>query len=173
VRFRVCFLYSLICNYCMDNLRPGGALRWKAEDRWVGPHLCQLRTDGLAPAIKYWTYWWHTGDMCPINWCSLFVNECLAFSTASMVVRGRETRWGPTDWSADVLGCSREFLFLESSDFVQWYGWLTKGYHVRGLLAGSVQVAYVHWREKRTCHVYQVSPTGYTSIWITVTLGYE
>jgi hypothetical protein len=52
----------------MDNLRPGGAIRWKVLDRrlgWSGsgvgklapegcsPHLCQLRTDGLAPVSKY------------------------------------------------------------------------------------------------------------------------
>jgi hypothetical protein len=30
--------------------------------------------------------------------------------------------------------------------------------------AGSVQVTYVDWRGKRTYHVYQVSPTGCSSI---------
>jgi hypothetical protein len=25
--------------------------------------LCQLRTDGLTPVSKYWTYWSHAGDM--------------------------------------------------------------------------------------------------------------
>jgi hypothetical protein len=42
-----------------------------------------------------------------------------------------------------------------------------------GTVAGSVQVAYVDYREKRMCHVYQVSPAGYTSIRISATLGYE
>jgi hypothetical protein len=36
VRFRVCSLPSSICNCWMDNLRPDGALRWKAEDRRLG-----------------------------------------------------------------------------------------------------------------------------------------
>jgi hypothetical protein len=31
------------------------------------PRLCRLRTDGLAPVSKYWTYWSHIGDMSPIN----------------------------------------------------------------------------------------------------------
>jgi hypothetical protein len=26
-------------------------------------HLCQLRTDVLAPTIKFWTYWSHARDM--------------------------------------------------------------------------------------------------------------
>jgi hypothetical protein len=51
------------------NWRPGGTLKWKAEDHWLGreesviwkvgpskivaPRLCRLRTDGLAPVSKY------------------------------------------------------------------------------------------------------------------------
>jgi hypothetical protein len=30
------------------------------------PRLCRLRTDGLTPVSKYWTYQSHTGDMCPV-----------------------------------------------------------------------------------------------------------
>jgi hypothetical protein len=33
VRFSVCSIPSSIGNCWIDNLRPGGALRWKAEDR--------------------------------------------------------------------------------------------------------------------------------------------
>jgi hypothetical protein len=40
----------------------------------------------------------------------------------------------------------------------------TKGCHIRGLPTGSVRVAYVNYREKRKCRVYQVSPTGCTLI---------
>jgi hypothetical protein len=29
----------------------------------ITPHLCPLRTDGLAPVSKYWMYWSHTGVM--------------------------------------------------------------------------------------------------------------
>jgi hypothetical protein len=31
------------------------------------PCLCRLRTDGLAPVSKYWTYRSHAGDMCLIS----------------------------------------------------------------------------------------------------------
>jgi hypothetical protein len=44
---------------------------------------------------------------------------------------------------------------------------------MRELLVESVRVAYVDWREKRMCHVYQVSPIECTSIQITATLRYE
>jgi hypothetical protein len=36
MRFRICSLSSSIYNCWMDNLRPGGALRWKPEDHQLG-----------------------------------------------------------------------------------------------------------------------------------------
>jgi hypothetical protein len=39
VRFRLCPPYSSIGNEWMDNLRPGGVLKWKVED-------CQLERLG-------------------------------------------------------------------------------------------------------------------------------
>jgi hypothetical protein len=35
-RLRACSLFSLVGNGWMVNLRPGEALRWKAEDRQLG-----------------------------------------------------------------------------------------------------------------------------------------
>jgi hypothetical protein len=64
-------------------------------------------------------------------------------------------------------------LFLGSGESVQLYWVNLKGYHVQGLSAGSVHVAYIDWHEKGMCHVYQVSPVGFTSIQISVTLIYE
>jgi hypothetical protein len=43
---------------------------WYVESRHLQgyrPRLCRLRTDGLAPASKYWTYRSHTGDMDPVS----------------------------------------------------------------------------------------------------------
>jgi hypothetical protein len=43
---------------------------WYVKSRHLqgcGPRLCRLRTDGLAPASKYWTYRSHVGDMCPVS----------------------------------------------------------------------------------------------------------
>jgi hypothetical protein len=31
------------------------------------PRLCQLRTDGLVPMSKYWTYWSLAGDVGPVS----------------------------------------------------------------------------------------------------------
>jgi hypothetical protein len=42
-----------------------------------------------------------------------------------------------------------------------------------GLPARSVRVAYVDWRGKHMCRIYQVSPIGCTSIRFVTTLGYE
>jgi hypothetical protein len=36
MRFRVCFLFRSVGNVEMVNLRPAGALRWKAEDHRFG-----------------------------------------------------------------------------------------------------------------------------------------
>jgi hypothetical protein len=60
------------------NWRPGGASRWKGETvsregrgvyvesrclQGCSPRLCRLRTDGLVPVSKYWTYRSHADDM--------------------------------------------------------------------------------------------------------------
>jgi hypothetical protein len=79
------------------------------------PCLCQLRTDGLAPAENYWTYWSHTRVMGPVNWCSMFINRCLTFIAALMAIRGEKLGGGPMDWSFDVLGIVLGALFLGSS----------------------------------------------------------
>jgi hypothetical protein len=36
MRFRVCPFFSSVGNDWIDNLRPGGALRWKAKDCRLG-----------------------------------------------------------------------------------------------------------------------------------------
>jgi hypothetical protein len=53
-----------------------------------------------------------------------------------------------------------EALFLGAVDSFSFVDEFTKGCHVQRLLEESIRVAYVDWRKKRTCHVYQVSPVG-------------
>jgi hypothetical protein len=137
------------------------------------PCLCQLRTDGLASTSKYWMYWSHAGDMSLVNRCSLLLPNAWLSPLLQWFWGGeildRDLWIGqPTCW-----GCSQEFLFLRSSDSIQYYWWLVKGCHVWGLPAESVRVAYMDWHGKHMCYVYRVSPVGCTSIWIVVTLGYE
>jgi hypothetical protein len=56
---------------------------------------------------------------------------------------GRETGYGPVDWSAGVLGIVLGAIFLGSSDSVQLYQRLMEGCHVRGPPAVSVRWVYV------------------------------
>jgi hypothetical protein len=46
---------------------------WCVESQYLqgcSPHLCLLRTDGLAPVSKYWTYRLHAGVMGLVSWGS-------------------------------------------------------------------------------------------------------
>jgi hypothetical protein len=113
------------------NLRLGGAFRKSGvssigqgresnvESRHLqvdSPHLCRLWINGFPPPhSKYWIYWSHSRDIGPVNWCSLFINKCLPFITASMNVRGEKLGGGPVDQSADVLRIVTGALFLRKS----------------------------------------------------------
>jgi hypothetical protein len=119
--------------------------------------LCRLKTEGLVPVSKYWTYQSHAGVMGPVNRCSLFVNRCLTFITASMTVLGEKLGGGPMDHSAR-LGLCQEPIFSGAVGFVQRWWWLVKGCHVWRLPVGSVRRAYLDWRGKCMCHVDQVFP---------------
>jgi hypothetical protein len=121
------------------NLRPGGALRGKRRTvGWKGhreccrksapprlyPHLCRLRTDGLVPVSKYWMQWSHAKDICPINRYSLTSMDAWLFPNCFNDGLGRETGWGPVNWSADGLGIVSGALFLGSNDPAQLCWWL-------------------------------------------------
>jgi hypothetical protein len=54
------------------------------------------------------------GDMGPVNQCSLFINRCLAFITASMAVFGEKLGGGPVGHLVG-LGVMSGALFLRSS----------------------------------------------------------
>jgi hypothetical protein len=129
MRFRVWCPFNLVENVELDNLRPGRALRWKAEDRQLGwsesvkwqastpkvvaPLLCRLRTDGLAPSKP--------NSMSSIGaWLK---------HTALMVVLGEKLR---RVLQATQPGWEVESgaLFLRSSTSVQPYWQLMKGCYV-------------------------------------------
>jgi hypothetical protein len=50
--------------------------------------------------------------MCPINQCSIFVNRCLAFITASMTIREEKLDDRYVDRSTDVLKIISEAHFF-------------------------------------------------------------
>jgi hypothetical protein len=98
-----------------------GLCRYWTTGDWVGSlggcslRLCRLRTDGLAHMSKYWTYRSHAGDISPISLIACY-RQKLGLSLLLLWLRVGEKLDGdaqigqPTCW-----GCSREFLFLESS----------------------------------------------------------
>jgi hypothetical protein len=136
------------------------------------PRLCRLRTDGLALASKYWTYWSLAGDMSPVSLVACSSTDVWLKRTASMVVLGEKLRWillaTQSGWEVKSGA-----PFLGSSEFVQLCWVSVKGCHIRGLPTGSIRVAYVDWRKKCTCRVYQVSPAWCTLIRITMALRYK
>jgi hypothetical protein len=139
---------------------------WHLQD--CSPHLCRLRIDGLAPVSKYWTYWSRVGDMGPVNRYSWSVADAWLYPYYFNGFNGR-----PTDWQPACNGLGRVPFLLGAIALSNVVDDFAKDCHVWGLPIGSVCVAYVDWREKRMCHVYQVSLAGCTSIQIIMTLGYE
>jgi hypothetical protein len=121
------------CWWNIVNWRPGGALKWKAvdcrlgrsgsvmwkagtstvvplpvsvKDRWVGPH-----DQVLNVPIVYWCYGHNKLSSLPST-------EGGFIFIASMVASGRETGYGPMDWSTVMPWIRSEALFLGSSDSV-------------------------------------------------------
>jgi hypothetical protein len=135
--------------------------------------LCQLRTVRLAHMSKYWTYRSRAGDMGPINLLVGHRQELGLRPPASLASSGEKLGTDPRIGQLACCGLCQEPFFSRAVGSVQICRRLVKGCHVRGPPAGSVRWAYVDWRGKRTCRVDRVSPAGYTSIQIAVTLGYE
>jgi hypothetical protein len=121
------------------------------------PCLCRLRTEGLVPVSKYWTYRSHAGDMVPVNLVA-YHQQVFDFLHCFIGWLRRETGYGLVDRSAGMLWIVSGALFLGSSDSAQLCRWLMKGCHVWGPPAGSVHRMYTHWHGKHMCHVGRVFP---------------
>jgi hypothetical protein len=133
---------------------------WCVESRHLqgcNPHLCRLRTDGLASTSKYWIYRSHAGVMGLVSLVA-YCRQMFGFLHYFIGWLRRETRDGPTDRSADMLWIVSRALFLRSSDSVQLCWWLVKGCRVWGLPTWSIHQAYVDCHGKRMCHVDWVFP---------------
>jgi hypothetical protein len=108
--------------------RPGRALRWKVEDRRLGrsgsvmskpapprlcppPRLCHIRTDGLAPVRKYWTYRSHAGDMGPVSLVAGHQQKNGFAPTTSMTVLGEKLGMDPWIGHPACCGLYREPFF--------------------------------------------------------------
>jgi hypothetical protein len=79
------------------------------------PRLCRLRMEGLVPAIRYWTYRSHAGDMGPVSPVACCWQK-LGLSLLPLWLRVREKLDGdPQIGQPACCGCSQEFHFLRSS----------------------------------------------------------
>jgi hypothetical protein len=171
----------------MDNLRPVGPLarKWRqlvgkagelCVESWhlqgCSSDLWQLRTDGLAPVSKYWTYRSHAGDMGPVSLVA-YCRQMFGFLYCFIGWIRSETRYGPTDWTAGVLWIVSGALFLRINDFVQLCRWLVKGCYTWTKWDTYGQGPYAN-RACKTCGMLvRFFPAWCTSIRIARTLGYE
>jgi hypothetical protein len=122
------------------------------------PYLCRLRTEGLVPVSKYWTYRSHAGVYGPNKPSSLPSTEGGFTPTASMTVLGEKLG---TNLRIDQLMCCglrQEPLFSGAVALSIIVDDFTKGCHVQVLPTRSVRRAYVDWHRKRTCRVDRIFP---------------
>jgi hypothetical protein len=129
---------------------------WYVERRHLqgcSLRLCRLRTDGVGTREKVLnvpiTCWWY-GPSKPSNLLSIDAWLCPHCFIGWFE---RETGYGSTDRSTDMLWIMPRAPFLESSDPAQLCWRLMKCCHIRGPPAGSVRRAYVDWHGKRMCRV--------------------
>jgi hypothetical protein len=187
-RFRACSLSSSVGKCCADNLRPSGAFRgkgrqlvgkvveWYVRSRHLqdcSPRLCRLRTDGLTPVSKYWTYQSHAGDIGLVN---LVVGHRQELGLRPLLYwLALERSWVWTRGSV-----SRRIVDYVGSPFSQEQWDLPKSVSVSRKVTtygDRQQEAYVGrtWTDMWSIRVVLVgfSPAGCTSIRIATTLGYE
>jgi hypothetical protein len=142
---------SLEAMLRLDNLRPGGPLGG------CSPRLCWLRTDGLAPTSKYWTYRSHTGDMGPVRLVACH-QQRVALPPLFWFLSW-ERNWVQTYGSVS----RRAVECVRSSGSIYRCWWLHERLlcvdHVRYIWSGTIRGLSVEcmWR------VGQVSPTAWLS----------
>jgi hypothetical protein len=75
------------------------------------PHLCQLRTDGLAPMSKYWMYRSHAGVYGPSKPSNRMSTKAWLFPTASLAIVGERMSTDPWIGQPMCCGLCREPFF--------------------------------------------------------------
>jgi hypothetical protein len=138
------------------------------------PCLCQLRTEGLVPVSKYWTYQSHAGVYGPSKPSSLSTIETWLNSTALLVGLGEKLGMDPWISQPRVLWIMSEALFSreqwDPSKFVD-DSWKVATY---GDCPQEAYAGYTWTGVGSVCVVLiRFSPVGCTSIRITVTLRYK
>jgi hypothetical protein len=111
----------------------GKVREWYVESRHLqscSPHLCQLRTDELAPVSKYWTYWSHTGIYGPSKPSSWSPIGAWLMLTASLVGKGEKLGTDTRIGQPACYGLCREPFFSGAIGSVQICRCLTKGLYM-------------------------------------------
>jgi hypothetical protein len=141
--------------------------KWYVVSRHLqgcSPHLCRLRTDGLAPASKYWTYRSRVGDM---------GTESLVYAPASLVGSREKLGTDPQISRPACCGLCWEYFFSGVVGSVQIYRHLAKGFYMWTTWSTYGIGPYADWAWEACGVLVRFSPTRCTSIRIAVTLGYE
>jgi hypothetical protein len=155
---------------------------WCVESRHLqdcSPHLCRLRTYGLAPTSKYWMCQSHAGVYEPnkhSNWLPTDVWLCHHCFNGWL---RRETGYRTTDRSAGVLWIMSGTPFLRSSGPAQLCCWLCKRLlyvdHVRHVWSMDIRGLSMEnvWRVGRVfpCRVYIDSNHRDSRIWVSLVCG--
>jgi hypothetical protein len=149
---------------------------WYVESRrrqGCSPRLCRLRTDGLTPVSKYWTYRSHAGDMSPVSLVACHRHKlCLSLLLHWLAW---ERNWVRTCGSVsqhamDWVGSP---FFSGAVGSIQIYQRLVKGCYVLTTWDTYGRWPYVDWSWNACSVLVGFPPARCTSIRIAVTLGYE
>jgi hypothetical protein len=122
------------------------------------PRLCRLRTEGLIPVSKYWTYRSHAGVYGSSKPSSLSSIKDDFTPTVSMAALGEKLSTHLRIGQPACCELCREPFFLGAVALFIVVDDIMKGCHVCGLSTGSIHGAYMDWREKHTCRVDRVFP---------------
>jgi hypothetical protein len=156
-----------------------GKVREWCVERWhlqgCSPHLWWLRTDGLAPASKYWTYRSHADVMGPVSWCSYVTTWPKPLSPTPRLSWGRGLRWPKTmaglvcPQSPRLLpGVGACFVLVETSRMLPmrttWDVWSGTKHE------SSIEIVW-HVDRVFRCRVYIDSNHRDSQIWVPLVCG--
>jgi hypothetical protein len=125
----MCFISHFTRSWCRDWITweragPLGGKRrtisWEGRRVWCeswhlqdySPCLCQLRTDGLAPASKYWMYQSHVGDIGPVSLVASRQQKVGFAPTFSMAILREKLSTDPRIGQPVCCGLCRKPFFL-------------------------------------------------------------
>jgi hypothetical protein len=144
--------------------------RWHLQG--YSPCLCRLRTDGLAPVSKYWTYRSHTGVMGPISLVVCRQQRVTLPPLLQWLDQERNWVWTHGSDGRCAVDCvaspfSQQQWLYSSLLMTAW----------RVAICGPCKICMVvdHMRTEHgsVWRVHQVFTVECTSIRIATTLGYE